>query len=157
MAAALTMQWAGHGSTFEPVTADSLMHDGDTIRSGDTKLVMLHHSGHTKSSCSYLFDTKDRQKSYRILIANMPTIVTEKKFSDVKDYPGIAKDYAYTLQALKNLSFDIWVASHAGQFNLHDKHKPSESYNPTAFIDRAGYDSSLADLQKEYDEHLNRH
>ena len=147
----------GHGKSYKPVTVDTLMHDRDTIRLGNLQLVMLHHPGHTKGSCSFLFDTRDRQRSYRVLIANMPTIVTEKKFSDVTDYPGIAKDYAYTLQAMKYLSFDIWVASHASQFDLHNKHKPGDRYNPAAFIDRAGYDNSLKDLQKQYDEHLNRH
>ena len=104
-----------------------------------------------------MFDAKDKQKSYTILIANMPTIVTEKKFSDVTNYLNIAKDYAYTLQAMKNLSFDIWVASHASQFDWHSKHEPGDSYNPAAFIDRAGYDSLLKDLQKQYDKHLSRH
>lgn len=149
--------FGGHGSTFEPVIVNSPLHDRDTIQLGDTKLVMLHHPGHTKGSCSFLFDTKDEKRSYTILIANLPSIVTEKKFADVTGYPGIAKDYAYTLQAIKKLSFDIWVASHASQFKLHSKHKPGDAYNPAAFIDRAGYDNLLNDLQKQYDEHLRRH
>jgi metallo-beta-lactamase class B len=52
---------------------------------------------------------------------------------------------------MKKLSFDIWVASHASQFNLHHKHHPGDAYNPEAFIDRKGYDSALYDLQKDYD------
>lgn len=147
----------GQGSTYQPVKPDRLLHDGDTILLGETKLVMLHHPGHTKGSCSFLIDIKDEKRTYRILIANMPTIVTEKKFADVTDYPSIAKDYAYTLNAMKKLSFDIWVASHASQFNLHSKHKPGDTYNPSAFIDRAGYDNLLNDLQKQYNEHLSRH
>lgn len=146
--------FGGHGSFFEPVVADRRLHDKDTIQLGDTKLVMLHHPGHTKGSCSFLFDTKDEQRSYRILIANMPTIVIEKKFSDISSYPALAKDYAYTLQAMKNLSFDIWVASHASQFDMHSKHKPGDGYNPASFIDRAGYNESLDNLQKQYEQHL---
>jgi metallo-beta-lactamase class B len=52
---------------------------------------------------------------------------------------------------MKNITFDIWLASHANQFNLHTKHKPGDAYNPAAFIDQAGYDTALSDLQKEYD------
>lgn len=55
---------------------------------------------------------------------------------------------------MKKLSFDIWVASHASQFNLHNKHKPGYVYNPAALFDRPGYDALLRDLQKEYDEKL---
>lgn len=140
----------GDGSTYEPVKADRLLQNGDTVKLGDMHLVMLHHPGHTKGSCSFLFDVKDDQRSYRILIANMPTIVTEKSFSNVSDYPDIAKDYAYTLNAMKKLSFDIWLSSHASQFKLHDKHKPGDAYNPAAFIDRKGYDATIDSLQEQF-------
>jgi metallo-beta-lactamase class B len=112
--------------TYEPVIADHLLNNGDTIRLGKTKMVMLHHPGHTKGSCSFLFDVNDSRKTYKVLIANMPTIVTTKNFSEIPDYPGIAEDYSYTLDAMKNLSFDIWLASHASQFALHTKHKSGE-------------------------------
>ena len=140
----------GSTSAYEPVEADRLLHNCDTIRLGDMQLVMLHHPGHTKGSCSFLFDVKDERRSYRVLIANMPTIVTEKKFTDIPAYPDIAKDYAYTLNVMKKLSFDIWLSSHAGQFGLHSKHKPADGYNPAAFIDRRGYDETLTDLEKEF-------
>lgn len=145
-----------YGTSFKPVKADRLLHDGDTIYSGNMQLVMLHHPGHTKGSCSFLFTVKDDQRSYRVLIANMPTIVTEQSFTAISTYPGIAGDYAYTLQAMKNISFDIWLASHAGQFNLHEKHQPGDAYNPAAFTDQQGYDTELSDLQKQYDEKLKK-
>ena len=147
----------GHyGTSFKPVKPDRLLHDGDTIRLGDMQLVMLHHPGHTKGSCSFLLTVKDDQRSYRVLIANMPTIVTEKKFADITGYPGIANDYAYTFKAMKNIKFDLWLASHANQFKLHDKHKPGDAYNPAAFIDQAGYDTALSDLQKQYNEKVKK-
>lgn len=141
----------GKGSTYKPVTPDRLLHDGDTIQLGNMQLVLLHHPGHTKGSCSFLFTLTDEQRSYKVLIANMPTIVTDKPFASITDYPGVAGDYAYTLSSMKNIHFDIWLASHASQFKLHDKHKPGDAYNPAAFIDQAGYDAALSDLQKQYD------
>ncbi|MEO8415802.1 MAG: subclass B3 metallo-beta-lactamase [Ginsengibacter sp.] len=146
----------GHGSTYQPVQPDRLLHNNDTIRLGNTQLVMLHHPGHTKGSCSYFFTVKDDQQSYRILIANLPTIITEKPFAAITTYPEIARDYAYTLTAMKNISFDIWLASHASQFNLHDKHKPGDAYDPAAFKDRPGYDAAISDLQKQYDEKVKK-
>ncbi len=140
----------GQAPTYEPLHADRLLRDGDTIRLGDTELVMLHHPGHTKGSCSYLFTVKDDRRSYRVLIANMPTIVTEKGFSEIPEYPEIAKDYAYTLEAMQKLTFDLWLSSHASQFGLHRKYKPGQRYNPSAFMDRKGYDAALSSLQKEY-------
>ncbi|HEU5167938.1 MAG TPA: subclass B3 metallo-beta-lactamase, partial [Chitinophagaceae bacterium] len=143
-----------YGASFKPVKPDRLLHDGDTIQLGSIKLVMLHHPGHTKGSCSFLFTVDDDKRSWKVLIANMPTIVTDKPFTGISSYPEIAKDYAYTFKAMKNITFDIWLSSHASQFNLHTKHKPGDAYDPAVFIDRAGYDAALSDLQKQYDKKL---
>lgn len=145
-----------YGVSFKPVKADKLLHDGDSVVLGNMKLVMLHHPGHTKGSCSFLFTVKDDQRSYKVLVANLPSIITDKPFAEITTYPGIAKDYAYTLQAMKNIEFDIWVASHASQFNMHEKHKPGDAYNPMAFADKKGYDAALSDLQKQYDEKMKK-
>jgi len=139
-----------NGSTYEPVNVDRLLRNGDTITIGAMRLVMLHHPGHTKGSCSFLLDVNDEHKTYKVLIVNMPTIVTDKKFADIPSYPDIAKDYAYTLDAMKKLSFDIWLSSHASQFGLHAKHKPDDAYNPQVFVDRKGYDKSVEDLEAQY-------
>jgi metallo-beta-lactamase class B len=145
-----------YGTSFMPVKPDRLLHDGDTIRLGEIQLIMLHHPGHTKGSCSFLLTVKDDQRSYRVLIANMPTIVTDKKFAEITAYPEIASDYAYTFNAMKNIKFDLWLASHASQFKLHDKHKPGDAYNPASFIDQVGYDTALSDLLKDYDEKIKK-
>jgi metallo-beta-lactamase class B len=133
---------------------DRLLHDGDTVALGDMRLVMLGHPGHTKGSCSFLLTVDDERRQYKVLIANMPSIVTKEKFSEIAAYPNIAADYAHTLAAMKKLSFDIWLASHASQFTLHKKHPSGAAYNPAAFIDRAGYEHLLHDLQREYDTKL---
>jgi len=146
--------FGGDTSTFKPVRADKLLHDGDVITLGNMQLVFLHHPGHTKGSCSYLFTIKDGKRSYKVLIANLPTIVTPKRLTDIPAYPGIASDYAHTFEAMKKVSFDIWLASHASQFNLHHKHKPGDAYNPSAFIYKAGYDTALSDLHKAFEEKM---
>jgi metallo-beta-lactamase class B len=147
----------GNTASFKPLTADRLLKNGDIIALGNMQLIMLHHPGHTKGSCSFLFTVKDEQQSYKVLIANLPTIVTDSSFINHPKYPAIATDYAYTLKAMKNISFDIWLASHASQFKMHTKHQPGDAYNPKAFKDQAGYDAELNDLQKDYEEKLKKH
>lgn len=111
---------------------------------------MLHHPGHTKGSCSFVFDTNDGKRKYRVLIANMPSIIVDNKFSEVTAYPNIQSDYAYTFNAMKKLDFDIWVASHASQFDLHEKRKEGEPYNPQLFMDKQNYFQNLNNLEKSY-------
>jgi metallo-beta-lactamase class B len=142
--------FGGESGSFEPVAVDRILKDNDVVSIGDSKVTALHHPGHTRGSTSYLLSVADEQREYRVLIANMPSIVVDKKFSDVTAYPDIAKDYAYTFKAMRSLSFDLWVSSHASQFGLHDKRKPGDDYNPSAFNDRQGYEKALADLEARY-------
>jgi len=141
--------FGGKGSTFAPVKPDRLLHDHDTVKLGDAKVVVLHHPGHTKGSCSYLIDVKDDQRTYRVLIANMPTIL-DSTHPDMPTYPSVASDYAKTFEAMRKVTFDLWIASHASQFNLHNKRKPGQSYAPQVFADREGYDRELDNLYQAY-------
>ncbi|WP_066435057.1 subclass B3 metallo-beta-lactamase [Chryseobacterium sp. CCH4-E10] len=150
-----------YGVTFKPVNPDYILKDKDQVKLGSTKLTMLHHPGHTKGSCSFIFETRDNERNYKVLIANMPTIIIDKKFSEVADYPDIEKDYQYTLSEMKKLDFDIWVASHASQFDLHKKRKPGNPYNPNVFMNKKEYLDQLKELEKDYlekkSEELNGH
>jgi metallo-beta-lactamase class B len=148
--------FGGKGSTFRPVKADKLLHNTDTVRLGDMRIMVLHHPGHTQGANSFMFDVKDEKRSYKVLIANMPTMQEQTKFPSMPGYSEIGKDYAYTFDALKKLNFDIWISSHAGQFKLHKKHKPGDAYNPEAFFDRAGYDEVVNTLEKLYQQRLSR-
>jgi metallo-beta-lactamase class B len=146
----------GKGILFIPVKPDIMLHQKDTIRLGGMQIVALLHPGHTKGASSFLFDIKDGDRTYKVLIANLPTILDETKLAGMPNYPNVGKDYAYTLNAMKNLRFDIWLAAHAGQFNLHQKHQPGAAYNPKAFIDQRGYTAALNDLQQAYNKKLNQ-
>jgi metallo-beta-lactamase class B len=140
----------GKGSTFVPLKADRLLHDRDTIKLGEMRLVVRHHPGHTPGASSFLFDVKDGKRIYKVLIANMPSILDETDLAGMPRYPDVGKDYAYTLIAMKQLTFDLWLSSHASQFELHKKHKPGDAYNPNVFNDRAGYDASLDEWEQVY-------
>lgn len=139
-----------YGVTFEPVKVDRILHDGAKISLGGTDLTLLHHPGHTKGSCSYKLTVKDGAKNYTILIANMPKMLPEVNPAGMEGYADVAKDFEYTYATMPKLDFDIWVAAHASQFGLHDKHKPGDKYNPAAFSDRKGYLDAIETLHKEY-------
>lgn len=142
--------FGGRGSYFKSVKADRLLYNNDTITLDSMHIIMLHHPGHTKGASSFLFNVKDEERSYRVLIANMPSILDETKFPSMPTYPEVGKDYAYTFSSMKKLQFDIWLSSHASQFDLHEKHKPADAYQPEAFFDRAGYDAAIDRLWQQY-------
>lgn len=142
------------GTYFAPIEVDRVLHNGDTIQIGETKMVALHHPGHTKGATSFLLNVKDEKRSWKVLIVNMPSILTETRIFGMPRYPNVGKDYGYTFEALKKLDFDIWVASHAGQFGLHKKRKPGDPYRPEQFNDRETYTALVNRLEEDYQKRL---
>jgi len=142
--------FGGRGFLFEPVLVDRELHNLDSILLGDMKIQILHHPGHTKGASSFLFTVKDNGDSYRVLIANIPSILSETKLPSMPAYRNVQKDYYYSLHAMPKMQFDLWFAAHSSQFNLHEKHQPGEAYRPMAFADRAGYDAKIKEMQASF-------
>jgi metallo-beta-lactamase class B len=142
--------FGGRGFLFEPVRVDRKLHDRDSILLGGMKIEVLHHPGHTKGASSFLFTVKDDKGSYRVLIANIPSILAETKLPSMPAYQNVKKDYLYTLDTMPKLQFDIWFAAHTSQFHLHEKHHPGDPYHPMAFADRPGYDAEIRQMQEGF-------
>jgi metallo-beta-lactamase class B len=54
------------------------------------------------------------------------------------------------------MSIDVWLSSHASQFNLHEKYKPGDAFSPDRFVDPQGFRASVDQLEKMYLEQLAR-
>jgi hypothetical protein len=91
-----------------------------------------------------------------VIIANMGSINPGVTVSGMPKFPDISQAYARTFRAQKELKIDVWLASHARQFGLHDKYKPGDPYNPDRFVDPAGYLAAIERLQKAYLDQLAR-
>src|SRR5713226_3470121 len=115
---------------FEPVTVDQTFKDLEKISLGGTELTAHLHAGHTKGATSFTLDVPEAAKSYRVIIANMGSINPGVTVSGMPKFPGISEAYARTFRAQKELKIDVWLASYASQFGLHDKYKPGDPYNP---------------------------
>jgi metallo-beta-lactamase class B len=141
-------------SQFAPVKVDRKLKDGDTISLGGTVLTAHHHPGHTKGATSFTFDVREAGKTYRVGIINSGSINPGVKVSGMPKYPGITQDYARTFHDQKELKIDVWLASHAAQFRLHEKYKPGDPYNPDRFVDPKGFQLSVERLEKLYRDQL---
>ncbi len=146
------------GAVFEPVKVDRHLKHGSKIKLGKTTLKLHHHPGHTKGASSFTFDTFDNGKNYRVLIVNMGSVNTSRgvKLTGMPLFPNIAEAYAKTFARQKELKFDIWVSSHAGHFNLHEKYKPGDKYDPQRFVDTEGYKEKIKHYENTYLEKLKK-
>jgi metallo-beta-lactamase class B len=97
---------------------------------------------------------KDGGKTYSTLIINMDGINAGVKLLGSPGYPTIVEDFKNTLAIQATYTPDIWVSSHAGQFNLHQVYKPGDPYNPARFGDLTAYKVKIAGYQAAYEKQL---
>ena len=138
----------GRGTIYEPIKVDQRLRDGDKVRHGGMELTVHHHPGHTRGSTSFTYSTREAGRTYNVLIVNMPTINPGVQVSFMPGFPEIMQAYKGTIARQKQLKPDVWVSSHAGHFNLHQKYKPGDAYDPNRFVDPNGYEAKLAFYEK---------
>ena len=139
---------------FEPVKADRLLKDGDKISLGGTEITAHLNPGHTKGATTFTLTVNEGGKTYRVAIANMGSINPGVKVSGMPTYPNITEDYAHTFRLQEAMQLDVFLASHASQFGLHEKYKPGDPYKADRFIDPAGFHAEVLKLEKVYLDHL---
>ncbi len=146
----------GRGTTYEPAKVDKRLREGDKVRLGGTELTVLHHPGHTKGSATFSFTVPDAGRDYNVLIVNMGSINPGVTVSGMPAFTGITDAYASTLTRQKQMQPDIWLASHAAQFNMHQKYKPGDQYDANRFVDPDGFGAKIQFYEKLFQAALQR-
>jgi metallo-beta-lactamase class B len=141
---------------FDPVKVDRTFKDNDTISLGGSVLTAHLHAGHTKGATSFTTNVQDGGKTYRVIIANMGSINPGVKMTGMPGFPDIAQAYANTFRVQKDMQIDVWLASHASQFHMHEKYTPGSPYDPRRFVDPDGFRKSVQELEKTYLEQVAR-
>jgi metallo-beta-lactamase class B len=144
----------GRGIIYDPVKVDVRTKPGDHIRLGNADLTVLQAYGHTPGATSFSYPVTDAGKTYNVLIVNMDGINEGVKLLGSPGYPTIVEDFKNTLAMQATYTPDIWVSSHAGQFNLHQVYKPGDAYDPTRFGDLAAYRAKITGYQAAYEKQL---
>jgi metallo-beta-lactamase class B len=146
----------GRNPSFKAVKVDRRLEDQDTIALGGVTLTAHHHPGHTKGATSFTLTVREAGRDYRVGIVNMAGINAGVTVSGMPSYPTIGDDYARTFAKQKTLPVEVFLASHAAQFRMHEKHKPGDAYDPNRFVDPSGYLAAVERLEGIFREQLAR-
>lgn len=144
----------GGEETFRPIDVDKIIRNGEIIRLGDLQLTVYHHPGHTEGSSSYSMVVNEDGREYKVLIANMGTINAGKQLTVEPTYPGVAEDFLNTYRRQKAMDVDVWVAAHNSQYNMHEKYRSGQDYDPDTFVDPAGFIRAIEELEQSYEDYV---
>jgi len=145
----------GGRESFRPVDVDKIIRDGEVIRLGELELTVHHHPGHTEGSSSYSMAViGEDEEEYNVLVANMGTINNGKNLTVDPTYNGVAEDFIATYEKQKQLEVDVWVAAHNSQYNMHEKYRSGQPYNPQTFVDPVGFLRAIENLERRYEDYI---
>ncbi len=136
---------------------DRVLHDGDTVKLGDTVLTAHKTAGHTRGCTTWGLRVSEAGKSYDVVIVGSPNVNPGYKLVNNERYPEIADDYARGFRVLKSLPCDIFLGAHGIYYDMEAKFARLSARGANPYIDPEGYknyvsereQSFLAELQKQ--------
>jgi metallo-beta-lactamase class B len=134
---------------------DRVLHDGDTVELGGSKLVAHLTPGHTKGCTTWTIQVRDGVRTLSAVIVGSPNVNPGYILVGNKNYPGIADDYVKTFVTLKSLPCDLFLGAHGAYFGMNAKYDRMKAGAANPFIDPDGYKAYIAEreatFRKEWD------
>jgi metallo-beta-lactamase class B len=141
-------------SRWTPTKVDRVLHDGDTVALGETRLTAHLTAGHTKGCTTWTLKVPDGGKTYDVVIVGSPNVNSEYKLVDNPRYPQIAADFARSFRVLEALPCDIFLGAHGGYYDMQEKYKKLQPGSANPFIDPAGYRAYIAERHQAFESKL---
>jgi len=122
---------------------DRVLHDGDTVKLGETVLTAHLTPGHTKGCTTWTMKVEDGGNTYDVVIVGSPNVNPGYKLVNNTAYPQIAADYEKTFRVLRSLHCDVFLGAHGDYYNMETKYAGLRAGIANPFIDPAGYKDYL--------------
>ncbi|MEP6484562.1 MAG: subclass B3 metallo-beta-lactamase [Rudaea sp.] len=147
--------YRGEKDLFESIPVDRTLHDGDTVKLGDTTLVAHLTAGHSPGCTTWTTTVKAGDKTLSAAFVCQLSLPAGQALVGNTFYPSIADDFKLTFSTLAALPCDIFLAEHGRDYDLNvkiAKMKNTASTNP--FIDPAGYRALIEKSRVEFEDAL---
>lgn len=118
---------------------DRVLHDGDVVELGGSKLTARLTPGHTKGCTTWTMQVDEGGKKLNAVIVGSPNVNPGYILVGNKNYPGIADDYVKTFTVLKSLPADLFLGAHGAYFGMKAKYDKMKAGGSNPFIDPSGY------------------
>ena len=136
---------------WEPMQADRIIKEGDTVSLGGVTLTAYITPGHTKGCTTWTMTAQEAGRSYNVVFPCGVRAQTNVPLLGNSKYPEIADDFHYSFGKLKSLPCDVFLGAHGSWANLADKFRRKEAgETPNPFINPDEYTEYIATFEKVY-------
>jgi metallo-beta-lactamase class B len=129
---------------------DRVLHDGDTVELGGSKLTARLTPGHTKGCTTWTMQVQEGGRKLNVVIVGSPNVNPGYILVGNTKYPQIAEDYVKTFAVLKGLPCDVFLGAHGAYFGLIAKYEKMKAGGPNPFIDPEGYRAYIAERDETF-------
>ena len=129
---------------------DRVLHDGDTVELGGSKLTARLTPGHTKGCTTWTMQVQEGGRTLNAVIIGSPNVNNGYILVGNKDYPQIAEDYVKTFRVLKALPCDLFLGAHGAYFGMLAKLEQIKAGGLNPFIDSAGYRAYVSEREDTF-------
>ena len=129
---------------------DRVLHDGDTVELGGSKLVAHLTPGHTKGCTTWTMQVLEGGRTLNVVVLGSANVNAGYVLVGNKNYPQIADDYVKTFATLKSLPCDVFLGAHGGYFGLKAKYEKVKAGATNPFLDPDGYRAYVADRNEAF-------
>jgi metallo-beta-lactamase class B len=135
---------------YPPAKVDRVVHDGDTVKLGDTVLTARLTPGHTKGCTTWTLRVPDGGKSYDVVIVGSPNVNPGYKLVDNAAYPQVASDYEKGFRVLRSLHCDVFLGAHGSYYDMDAKYARIKDGAANPFIDPDGYKDYVNEREQAF-------
>src|SRR5215510_5476163 len=135
---------------------DRVLHDGDVVELGGSKLTAHLTPGHTKGCTTWTMQVDEGGRNLNVVIIGSPNVNAGTILVGNKNYPQITDDYVKTFKVLSRLPVDLFLGAHGAYFGLKAKYEKMKAGGPNPFIDPAGYKAYVSEREATFLKELER-
>jgi metallo-beta-lactamase class B len=143
---------------FPPAHVDHVLHDGEVISLGGTKIVAHKTAGHTKGCTTWTMQTVEGGHIRNVVIVGgmawNPAVRLVTANGKTESYPGIEHDFEHTFIALKSYPCDIFLGAHGVYFNMLAKLDRMPKEGDAVWIDPQGYRKAVEEKQAAFEKEV---
>jgi metallo-beta-lactamase class B len=135
---------------------DRVLHDGDTVELGGSRLTAHLTPGHTKGCTTWTMQVHEGARTLNAVIIGSPNVNPGYVLVGNKDYPQIAQDYVKTFKVLKGLPCDLFLGAHGAYFGMKAKYEKAKAGETNPLIDPEGYKAYVAEREATFEKEWKR-